>query len=108
MRRTTATILICSVLALLVILGPVAARAEGEPYPTPDVTAGTMILDVVLVRPVSIIATVFGAATYVVALPFTLPTGSVDEAGRKLVAEPFKYSFKRPLGQLSDRPVESY
>lgn len=59
--------------------------------------------DVFLVRPVGIAATVIGAATFIVALPFSLPSGSVEETGRILVAEPFKYTFSRPIGDFENR-----
>jgi len=43
---------------------------------------------------------VVGAVVFVVTLPFTLPSKSVDRAAKKLVAEPAQYTFKRPLGQF--------
>jgi hypothetical protein len=38
---------------------------------------------------------------YVVALPFSIPSGSVEKTGQLLVEEPFKYTFFRPLGDFS-------
>lgn len=62
-----------------------------------------IVADVLIVRPVGIVATVIGAAAFIVALPFSLPSGSVHETGRVLVAEPFKYTFARPIGDFENR-----
>ncbi len=59
---------------------------------------GSMAVDAVFVRPLGLVGTVFGAATYIVSLPFTLPSGNAGEAGKKLIGEPAAYTFSRPLG----------
>jgi hypothetical protein len=58
-----------------------------------------MVFDLLVLRPCGIVATVLGTTFFVVSLPFTLPTKSVKQAAKKLVAEPAKYTFARPLGQ---------
>jgi len=40
----------------------------------------------------------------VVTLPLSIPTRSVDKAAQKLVVDPAKYTFVRPLGQI-DSPT---
>lgn len=60
-----------------------------------------MAVDLVLVRPLGIVATVVGAAGFLLALPFTLPSGSAGETAREWVTEPFEYTFNRPLGSFS-------
>lgn len=57
--------------------------------------------DVLIVRPVSLVATVAGTALFIVALPFSLPSGSVGTTAQALVATPFKYTFARPVGDFS-------
>ncbi len=59
-----------------------------------------IVFDVLLVRPVGVVAIVFGAALFIVSMPFAIPSGSVEKAGQALVAEPFKYTFSRPLGDF--------
>jgi hypothetical protein len=59
-----------------------------------------MAVDLIVVRPLGISATVIGAAGFVIALPFTLPTGTTGETAREWVARPFEYTFNRPLGQF--------
>lgn len=64
----------------------------------PDPTAEAMLIDLVFLRPFGFIATVVGSAVFVVSLPFTVPTKSVDSAARKLVQDPVNYTFVRPFG----------
>ena len=86
-------------LALCMVLSAVPAFA-GEPKDGMEVAA-----DVLIVRPVSLAATVIGAALFIVALPFSLPSGSVEKTGQLLVADPFKYTFARPVGDFDYRPA---
>ncbi len=41
-----------------------------------------------------------GAVITVVTLPFTLPTGSADDAAHYMIVEPAEYTFNRPLGDF--------
>ncbi len=59
-----------------------------------------MVFDGVLVRPLGLGATVLGAAAWVVTLPFSALGGNVGEAGQKLVLDPARFTFTRPLGEL--------
>ena len=61
-------------------------------------TPEAMLIDAVAIRPLGIVATVVGAATWVVALPFTIPTRSVGYSAQALVVGPFRHTFVRPLG----------
>ena len=73
---------------------------------TEDVSAEAMIVDGLLLRPAGIVATVLGTAVFVVTLPFSIPTRSVDKAAQKLVVDPARYTFVRPLGQVeSGKPM---
>src|SRR5215471_6577025 len=67
---------------------------------TADVSAESVIVDGLLLRPGGLVATVVGTAVFVVTLPFSIPTKSVDKAAQKLVVDPAKYTFVRPLGQV--------
>jgi len=61
-------------------------------------SAGNMAADAIVARPMLLIATLAGAATYVVSLPFSLAGGNAEEAGQVLVAGPAKATFVRCLG----------
>jgi hypothetical protein len=100
---TLATVLSCSGLLFPEVAGAAgcdrtAYRQDSEPDP------GLMFVDAVVIRPVSFIASVAGAALWVVSLPFTLPGGNSDEAATVLVADPLCYTFGRPLGHMEKIP----
>lgn len=63
-----------------------------------EVSGEAMVADLVVARPVGFAGLVFGTVAFIVALPFTLPTQQVNEAGKKLVVAPAKFTFARPLG----------
>ena len=63
--------------------------------------AGAIIGDLLIVRPLGIVFTAFGVVGTVVALPFAVPSGSVGTVAQKLVADPFNFTFTRPLGAFS-------
>jgi hypothetical protein len=89
--------------ALLLFLGPALPSAAGEaippPAPPPKMEEIPVIIDVVILRPAGLVACVAGLAATVVALPFALPSGSMDQVTRALIAEPFYFTFQRPIGQ---------
>ena len=60
--------------------------------------AASMIVDGLVVRPISLVATVVGAVVFVITLPFSASGGNVDEAREKLVDRPAAYTFSRCLG----------
>lgn len=59
-----------------------------------------IVADVLIARPVGLVSIVFGTAMYIVSLPFAIPSGSVEKAGKLLVSDPFNYTFCRPLGDF--------
>jgi hypothetical protein len=56
--------------------------------------------DILVVRPLGIIATVGGSALFIVALPFSALGGNTQEVFQQLVAKPAKYTFTRPVGDF--------
>ncbi len=66
--------------------------------------ASLMFVDAVVVRPVSLLASVAGTAVWVVSLPFTLLGDNTSEAGEVLVTNPWCYTFSRPLGHMEKAP----
>jgi hypothetical protein len=67
---------------------------------TEENSAGAMAVDLLVVRPVGVVSLVIGSALFVVALPFSLLGGNTGESAKKLVAEPAKFTFNRPLGEF--------
>jgi len=48
-----------------------------------------------IARPMGIAAGIIGTGVFILSLPFTIPTKSVDEAAQMFVVRPFKFSFVR-------------
>jgi hypothetical protein len=91
------------ILVLAVSVMVTCAPAFGE-----DPAAGVMVVDVLLVRPISLVGSILGTAFFIVALPVALTSGSVDSVARKLVVEPWKFTFARPVGEFYDPWLGSY
>ncbi|WP_285419142.1 multidrug transporter [Pseudomonas sp. efr-133-TYG-5] len=90
------------VLALLLSASLVVQATEsgsGDPrYTIQNPPAYAMLGDLLIARPLLVVATVIGAGAFVVSLPFTALGGGVGEAGQALVVEPAKAAFVRCLG----------
>ena len=59
----------------------------------------SIILDLLILRPVGLVATVGGVIIFIGSLPISLPTWSVGKAFNALVARPAVYTFWRDLGE---------
>jgi len=94
LRRAVVTIACVALMA-----GGGQAMAQ-EDFGSDHVDSGGMLADLFIVRPVALAGTVLGTAVFLVALPFTLPSGNVEETANTFVAKPFEYTFNRPLGDF--------
>ena len=65
-------------------------------------SAAAMGADMLLVRPVALVATVIGTGLFVISLPFSALGRNTDEAAEQLILKPGKYTFVRPLGEFND------
>jgi hypothetical protein len=77
----------------------VCASNIDEPF---DGTSGAMAVDLILVRPIGLAASIVGTAIFIVSLPFSALGGNSEAAAEKLINEPVFFTFKRPLGQLQE------
>ncbi len=83
-----------------------AATASAE-SPSPDYnnrgdtspSGAAMAADLVLARPLGFAATLIGTVIFVVGLPFELIAGNIHDPARRLIADPARYTFTRPLGE---------
>jgi len=91
--------LLIGLLTLMLSAGPVLAYEDQEQARRAP-RGEEMIADALVARPLGLVSMVLGAVTFVVALPFTLPSGSVDSAQQVLIKGPAVYTFKRPLGRF--------
>ncbi len=88
-------------MAMALVFIPFSATALAQDFTEqPEISADMMAADLVLIRPLSIAATVIGTVFYVVAYPFSAMGGNTEASYQKLVAEPAKHAFKRPLGEF--------
>lgn len=53
------------------------------------------MLDLLVARPLGVLAAAIGTGIFIVSLPFTLPTRSVDDSFYRFVVEPWKFSYVR-------------
>ena len=89
------------ILVMFLTMIPQFAAAQHDGSVSGD-RSTDMVVDVVVMRPLGLAATMVGAVLTVVALPFTIPSGSVESSARELIVRPAEYTFKRPLGDFSD------
>jgi hypothetical protein len=98
MFRIANKFLVILLIAAMMIM-PLATTAFAEEYfEVEEPSGGAMMFDLVVVRPVGIVATAVGCVFFVVSSPFSALGGNIDAAGEKLVKDPVAYTFKRPLG----------
>ncbi|HWT69915.1 MAG TPA: multidrug transporter [Pseudomonas sp.] len=91
--------------ALLLSVGTTvaASNGSGDPlYTIHNPPAYAMIGDLLIARPLLVVATVIGAGVFVVSLPFTALGGGVGDAGQALVVDPAKAAFVRCLGCIGE------
>ena len=100
-------ILISFLLALFLVVSsqPMLAKnvidAELNSNKTPPDPA-VMVVDLIILRPLGIVATLGGSVLFVISSPFSLLGGNADDAWESLVVSPAEYTFKRPLGEFDE------
>jgi len=83
------------------LLIPMVSPALAEnPVEVREKTPEGMAADLVVLRPLGIVATALGAAVHVVGLIFSIPGGNSSESAQILVKDPAKFTFVRPLGDF--------
>jgi len=89
---------------VLVPAGTVALAQESNQDPGQlqyeEMSAEAMVADLVVVRPLGIIATVAGTVFFVASLPFSVLGGNTEDAAQKMIVAPAKHTFTRPLGDF--------
>jgi len=90
MKRFKKGLLFSVILALVVINLPVAVWAQHDPIADEWNT-----MDLIFARPASALAGVVGAGLFVLTLPFTASTKSVDKSAEMFIVRPFQFAFER-------------
>ena len=92
MKKKTITV----VLSCLILMQAPFAFADTD-------DAFVAAADVVVARPLGFASIIVGAALLIVAMPFALTSGTVKETADTLVADPFRFTFQRPVGKFRQR-----
>jgi hypothetical protein len=86
-----------SFLAFSLVMGCLSSTGWAEDKWAKDdpVGQGWSVVDLIIARPIGVVAGIVGTAIFVVSLPFTVPTGGVKEAADIFIFKPFQFSFTR-------------
>jgi len=66
----------------------------------PEPTGGMMMWDILVMRPIGIVGTAAGSVVWLISYPFAALGGNTDQSTQRLVADPFEWTFQRPLGEF--------
>ncbi len=100
MRNVPKQLIILFVITSLFFIPFVTSVPAQEQMEEESKEAGSMTVDLLLIRPFGILATLLGSAAFVVSLPFSAMGGNIEPAYEKMVAEPAAFTFRRPLGSF--------
>ena len=92
-ERTSRTFLAALMAGILLVPSVSFAKTVDE-----SPSAGAMVADAVIARPILLVLTVAGTGLYLVTLPFSLAGGNADQAAEQLMIGPAKSTFVRCLG----------
>ena len=98
--RTKRSLVFVMVAFLVCTTSGFSALAQEKEYEK-DATMEGIIVDFVFLRPMGIVSTALGTGFFFASLPFSVTTGSLGLAFKKLVAEPAIFTFARPLGDVN-------
>ncbi len=86
--------------ALIIIATVLLVFTATLSFAATDNNDAAMIGDILILRPVGLLATAVGAIVQGIGLPVSLLGGNAKEAGDALVVAPAKFTFVRPVGDL--------
>jgi len=83
-------------LILLLVISLMILNLDAVGWSQEDPThEGYNAIDLILARPLGIAAGIIGTGIFILSLPFTIPTKSLDDASKLFIIEPFNFSFVR-------------
>ena len=83
------------------MLIPFGSSALAQDQSFEENSAEQMFVDFLFLRPLGIVVTAVGTVMFIASLPFSASGGNVKEAFSEMMAKPAKFTFARPLGNLS-------
>lgn len=100
-ERTSSTIATLATAGIVAVAASVAAPGISRAEPANDADRiGGYVYDVGVLRPAGILKTVFGAVFWIPAYPLALGSEQRSSVTERLVTEPAKDTFTRPLGEF--------
>ncbi len=90
---------------------PTAQPDDHQYYSQPHIyhpDPGEVVADALIIRPLSLVATVVGTGLFIVTLPFTILGNQVDESAKAFVGVPAYHTFSRCLGCLGYHGYHGY
>jgi hypothetical protein len=83
------------------ILGYSVDRADRSFKDAPDAEPSAAVVagDGLIARPLGLATTIVGTGLFVLTLPFSIPSGSVNESARGMIGRPGGWTFVRPMGR---------
>ena len=97
-KKTIAALFLILALMISPLSREMAAADTDNPDKKNDPMA--MTVDLVLCRPLGLVAMLGGTLIFVVSSPFSALGGNIEEAWNGLVVDPAEFTFKRPLGEF--------
>ena len=97
-------ILICTALTVVTLLAAPAAMAERDDGPKPA-NGWMMALDLVLIRPPSLVLSLVSTGVFVATLPITYPIGAAtgpSSLPTYMVTFPWRFTTSRYYGNISE------
>lgn len=92
----------CLIIGLTMLPVTTFAETADDNQANKQNSAEVMTVDIILVRPLGLVATLCGSVIFLVSSPFAAMGGNTQETWDALVAEPAEFTFKRPLGHFED------
>ncbi|PKN33327.1 MAG: hypothetical protein CVU61_14010 [Deltaproteobacteria bacterium HGW-Deltaproteobacteria-19] len=99
MKHILSVAIVFFMIASIPGLCPAESAIDARMEPARQMEEIPAFIDVVFLRPAGVVACIAGLAATVLALPFALPSGSMDKVTKALINDPFYFTFKRPIGE---------
>jgi hypothetical protein len=87
-------------LAVLLTLPSASTHASDLSSDYEETNGTAIVLDVLIARPLGITSLAIGTVVFIVALPYTIPSWTIGRTADKLIADPFRFTFLRPVGEV--------
>lgn len=99
MKKITFFVLLAALIIGMVVTPAYCQEMERKSYKSTG-RAEAYIIDLLVARPIGIVACALGAAGFIASAPFAAMSGSGEQAVDAFLREPGEYAFTRPLGQF--------